>query len=267
MSAFAVADPTAANHTATRPAVADPDAPALGATAPARRPVRRPRAGGTARLRSVGASTTRSPAPEVAALDPAARARSVLDSPAPGVDASGGDPSVGPVTVTISIAVGDQARRGRVLTALRDLIEAAGPDAAVAGTGLAGSGRADVGGADAGAAGVRSAGLPGAPADVVERPVVLDPLPRTVLLDGHRLELSRLEYDLLLFLGQHPRQVFSRSQLLSQVWGHTHTGARTIDVHVSRLRTKLGPDRDAITTVYGLGYRLSDDVPITIINR
>jgi DNA-binding response OmpR family regulator len=67
----------------------------------------------------------------------------------------------------------------------------------------------------------------------------------------------------LLFLTAHPRQVFSRSQLLAQVWGHTHTTARTVDVHVSRLRHKLG-DQDLITTVYGLGYRLADDAPITV---
>src|ERR671933_460080 len=46
-------------------------------------------------------------------------------------------------------------------------------------------------------------------------------------------------FDLLLYLARHPRQVFSRSQLLAQVWGHTHTTNRTVDVHVSRLRTKL----------------------------
>jgi DNA-binding response OmpR family regulator len=77
------------------------------------------------------------------------------------------------------------------------------------------------------------------------------------------MRLSRLEYDLLLFLARHPRQVFSRSQLLTQIWGHTHTTARTVDVHVSRLRTKLG-SQDLITTVYGLGYRLADEAAVSV---
>jgi DNA-binding response OmpR family regulator len=57
--------------------------------------------------------------------------------------------------------------------------------------------------------------------------------------------------------------VFSRSQLLLQVWGHTHTTNRTVDVHVSRLRTKLS-EPEVVTTVYGLGYRLADDAAVTV---
>ena len=87
---------------------------------------------------------------------------------------------------------------------------------------------------------------------------------RQVVLEGEVLPLTRLEFDLLLFLARHPRQVFSRSQLLSQVWGHTHTTARTVDVHVSRLRTKLD-DPDVVTTVYGLGYRLADEAAVTVV--
>jgi DNA-binding response OmpR family regulator len=94
----------------------------------------------------------------------------------------------------------------------------------------------------------------------------LDPRARTALRGGRLLELSRLEYDLLLFLARHPRQVFSRAQLLTHVWGHRHTTNRTVDVHVSRLRTKLD-DPDLITTVYGLGYRLADGAPIVVIDK
>jgi hypothetical protein len=156
------------------------------------------------------------------------------------------------VTVTISIAAGGPVRRNRVLAALRDLIEAAGPDAEIVGADLA----------------VAVPHVVPAVAPVASAPsVVLDPLPRTVLLHGEPLELSRLEYDLLLFLAEHPRQVFSRTQLLAQVWGHTHTSSRTIDVHVSRLRTKLGIGPDVITTVYGMGYRLADDEPVTVVRR
>jgi two-component system response regulator MtrA len=143
-----------------------------------------------------------------------------------------------PVTVTISIDGGSAGGRARVLAALRELVEAAGPDAAFA---------------------LESAPPePSAPGTIS-----LDPRPRTVDRDGWPLHLSRLEYDLLLFLARHPRQVFSRSQLLAQVWGHTHTTARTVDVHVSRLRTKLG-DQDIVTTVYGLGYRLADEAAVSV---
>lgn len=100
----------------------------------------------------------------------------------------------------------------------------------------------------------------GSPAAGVIR---LDPRPRTVVRDGWPLHLSRLEYDLLLFMARHPRQVFSRTELLAQVWGHTHTTLRTVDVHVSRLRGKL-EGQELITTVYGLGYRLADDAVVQV---
>jgi two-component system response regulator MtrA len=150
-------------------------------------------------------------------------------------------PEEAPVTVTISIA-GGAGGRDRVLAALRELVDAAGPGAAV------------------------EVDLPLPVAAVKDGEIVLDPRARTAVRDGRRLDLSRLEYDLLLFLAQHPRQVFSRTQLLTHVWGHRHTTNRTVDVHVSRLRTKLD-DPELITTVYGLGYRLADDAPIAVQER
>ena len=87
---------------------------------------------------------------------------------------------------------------------------------------------------------------------------------RQVLLDGEPLPLTRLEFDLLLFLAERPRKVFTRGQLLAGVWGYEHTGERTVDVHVRRLRLKLGAGLPVITTVYGVGYRLSDDARIVI---
>jgi two-component system OmpR family response regulator len=87
---------------------------------------------------------------------------------------------------------------------------------------------------------------------------------RQVLLDGEPLPLTRLEFDLLLFLAERPRRVFTRGQLLAGVWGYEHTGERTVDVHVRRLRLKLGTNLPVITTVYGVGYRLSDDARIVI---
>ncbi|SBT39684.1 winged helix-turn-helix domain-containing protein [Micromonospora auratinigra] len=87
---------------------------------------------------------------------------------------------------------------------------------------------------------------------------------RTVHLGGREIPLTRIEYDLLLFLAEHPRRVFSRLQLLSQVWGYEHAVARTVDVHVRRLRAKLGVDTPLVTTVYGVGYRLADEARIVV---
>jgi two-component system OmpR family response regulator len=87
---------------------------------------------------------------------------------------------------------------------------------------------------------------------------------RQVMLDGELLPLTRLEFDLLLFLAENPRRVFSRTQLLSAVWGYEHTGERTVDVHVRRLRVKLGGAVPLITTVYGVGYRLSDEARVVV---
>ncbi|MFI2713698.1 winged helix-turn-helix domain-containing protein [Micromonospora sp. NPDC018662] len=87
---------------------------------------------------------------------------------------------------------------------------------------------------------------------------------RRVRHDGVEVGLTRIEYDLLLFLAEHPRRVFTRLQLLSNVWGYEHAVARTVDVHVRRLRAKFGPDTPLVTTVYGVGYRLADDAPIEV---
>jgi DNA-binding response OmpR family regulator len=75
-------------------------------------------------------------------------------------------------------------------------------------------------------------------------------------VEGRLLELSFREFELLAFLTEHPGQVFSRRQLVSSVWDGAAVGARTVDVHVRRLRMKLGPAADRITTVRNVGYRL-----------
>jgi hypothetical protein len=87
---------------------------------------------------------------------------------------------------------------------------------------------------------------------------------RRVLRDGTALALTRLEFDLLRFLAQHPRRVFTRLQLLSQVWGYEHALVRTVDVHVRRLRAKVGDALPVVTTVYGVGYRLADGVRVVV---
>jgi DNA-binding response OmpR family regulator len=76
-------------------------------------------------------------------------------------------------------------------------------------------------------------------------------------LRGRTLDLTFKEFELLKFLAQHPGRVFSRDQLLSQVWGYDYFGGtRTVDVHVRRLRAKLGPENEnLIGTVRNVGYR------------
>jgi len=71
------------------------------------------------------------------------------------------------------------------------------------------------------------------------------------------LDLTFKEFELLKFLAQHPGRVFTRAQLLQEVWGYDYFGGtRTVDVHVRRLRAKLGPDREAlIGTVRNVGYK------------
>jgi DNA-binding response OmpR family regulator len=90
----------------------------------------------------------------------------------------------------------------------------------------------------------------------------LDVAKRCAWRDGIPIELTAKEYDLLLLLARNPGKVFSRSDLLKEVWGYRHQGYRhTIDTHVSRLRRKIeqDPARPAlIKTVWGIGYRLSD---------
>jgi two-component system OmpR family response regulator len=87
---------------------------------------------------------------------------------------------------------------------------------------------------------------------------------RSVLLDDDPLPLTRLEFDLLMHLVAHPRRVFTRLQLLAAVWGYEHAGVRTVDVHIRRLRGKVGTDVPLVTTVYGVGYRLADDARVSV---
>jgi DNA-binding response OmpR family regulator len=88
----------------------------------------------------------------------------------------------------------------------------------------------------------------------------IDPRSREVRVDGRVRALTPKEFDLLLFLARSPRQVFSRRQLLSQVWDSApeYQDPATVTVHVGRLRQKLDGDRDEprwLATVWGVGYR------------
>jgi DNA-binding response OmpR family regulator len=79
-----------------------------------------------------------------------------------------------------------------------------------------------------------------------------------VRLRGQPLDLTYREFELLKFLAQHPGRVFTRGQLLQEVWGYDYFGGtRTVDVHIRRLRAKLGAEHESlIGTVRGVGYKL-----------
>ena len=88
--------------------------------------------------------------------------------------------------------------------------------------------------------------------------IVIDEAGYSARLNGRQLDLTYTEFELLKYLVQHPGRVFSREQLLSDVWGYDYYGGtRTVDVHVRRLRAKLGTEHESIIgTVRNVGYRL-----------
>ncbi len=87
--------------------------------------------------------------------------------------------------------------------------------------------------------------------------LVIDEASYSVRLHSELLDLTYKEFELLKYLAQHPGRVFTRAQLLQEVWGYDYFGGtRTVDVHVRRLRAKLGTDYEAlIGTVRNVGYR------------
>ncbi len=90
----------------------------------------------------------------------------------------------------------------------------------------------------------------------------IDEAAYSAVKDGEPLDLTYTEFELLKYLVQHPGRVFSREHLLADVWGYDYYGGtRTVDVHIRRLRAKLGPEHEAlIGTVRNVGYRFSPDV-------
>lgn len=87
--------------------------------------------------------------------------------------------------------------------------------------------------------------------------VILDVAAHEVVLDGRPVSLTHQEFALLKFLASNRGRVYSRQQLLERVWGVTYYGgSRTVDIHVRRLRMKLGEDNLPIETVRGVGYKL-----------
>ena len=98
-----------------------------------------------------------------------------------------------------------------------------------------------------------------APATRVVNGLAIDFTMVTMTIAGAPLSLTRREFELLAFLAREPGRVMSREELLRKVWGYEFIGeTRTVDVHVRRLRAKLGERSPLIETVTGIGYRFSD---------
>ena len=100
------------------------------------------------------------------------------------------------------------------------------------------------------------------PGPITAGALVIDEVTYSVRLRGRLLDLTYKEFELLKYLAQHPGRVFTRSQLLQEVWGYDYFGGtRTVDVHVRRLRAKLGTDYEVlIGTVRNVGYRFVPEV-------
>ena len=91
-------------------------------------------------------------------------------------------------------------------------------------------------------------------------PLVVDLVAHRVTVKGDRVRVTAMQMRLLAHLIAHRDQVVTRAELLKQVWGYQgNVQTRTVDIHVQRLRERLGPAARLITTVRGIGYRLSED--------
>jgi DNA-binding response OmpR family regulator len=103
------------------------------------------------------------------------------------------------------------------------------------------------------------------PDEIRSGDVTIDEATYTARVRGRVLDLTFKEFELFKFLAQHPGRVFTRAQLLQEVWGYDYYGGtRTVDVHVRRLRAKLGPEHEAtIGTVRNVGYRFVVQRPDT----
>jgi DNA-binding response OmpR family regulator len=104
---------------------------------------------------------------------------------------------------------------------------------------------------------------PAAETEVIERGgLAIDLGRRSVCVDGRSVALTAREFDLLAHFVRHPGRVFTRAQLLDQVWGYGHEGyEHTVNTHINRLRAKIEADAAApryILTVWGVGYRFAE---------
>lgn len=86
--------------------------------------------------------------------------------------------------------------------------------------------------------------------------ITIDALARNVFVDGEKIELTLKEYEILKYLAQNKNIAISREQLLNAVWGYDYFGDdRTIDTHIKTLRNKIGPYKNTIKTLRGVGYK------------
>jgi len=106
--------------------------------------------------------------------------------------------------------------------------------------------------------------LPGTHQLVAFEGLKIDPKTREVEVQGNRVELTATEFNLLYFLADHPRQVFSRDQLLKKVWGYSdYVDPSTVTVHIRRLREKIEvkpSEPSRLVTVWGVGYKFEPGV-------
>ena len=97
--------------------------------------------------------------------------------------------------------------------------------------------------------------------EIVAGEMTIDPSRREVLLDGHSIELTAREFDLLEHFARNPGRVFRRADLLDKVWGYGHEGyEHTVNSHINRLRAKIERDPskpERIVTVWGVGYKFA----------
>jgi DNA-binding response OmpR family regulator len=109
----------------------------------------------------------------------------------------------------------------------------------------------------------RRAGAAQAPGEIRSGDLAIDEATYSARLRSRALDLTFKEFELLKFLAQHPGRVFTRAHLLQEVWGYDYFGGtRTVDVHIRRLRAKLGPEHDMmIGTVRNVGYRFVPPKP------
>jgi two-component system, OmpR family, response regulator MtrA len=95
--------------------------------------------------------------------------------------------------------------------------------------------------------------------------VTVFPAARTVMRGSAEVRVTRREFDLLLCFAENPLRVFTRTQLLTKVWCNEYTGQRSVDVHVLRLRAKIGMDIPLVMTLRGVGYRLHRDAKVAVV--
>ena len=119
--------------------------------------------------------------------------------------------------------------------------------------------------ADQARAATEAATTGGAPQLIEAGGLRIDLQRHEVLLAGQAIELTAKEFELLAFFARSPGRVFTRAQLLDQVWGYTHSGyEHTVNSHINRLRNKIERDPanpDYVQTVWGVGYKFAEPKP------